>query len=243
LEYRDNVAADNIQLPRTRLNYSLHTIDAPGSAPMLQGINWPFSFNFLNLVGWSPNPFNNDPSVLPDITNAYQDNDTADSFNDTGFHELGHASHYGKVGESYWIPFRAHVVNNGGDGTFPNFNGNNAEFVALGEAVAEYIEEIYGPISGGDNNEWRGNFIPAGMLLDLEDPIDNAEIIADFNDPTINILDVTEGFTREMLFNPLTSDVRSIRQYRDRLRTLHLQDTPNNINDFNNLIDVYDVFN
>jgi len=147
------------------------------------------------------------------------------------------------VGESYWIPFRAHVVNNGGDGTFPNFNGNNAEFVALGEAVAEYIEEIYGPISGGDNNEWRGNFIPAGMLLDLEDPIDNAEIIADFNDPTINILDVTEGFTREMLFNPLTSDVRSIRQYRDRLRTLHLQDTPNNINDFNNLIDVYDVFN
>lgn len=51
LEYRDNVAADNIQLPRTRLNYSLHTIDAPGSAPMLQGINWPFSFNFLNLVG------------------------------------------------------------------------------------------------------------------------------------------------------------------------------------------------
>lgn len=41
----------------------------------------------------------------------------------------------------------------------------------------------------------------------------------------------------------LTPNVEDIRAYRDRLRTLHLGDTPNNAADFNNFVDIYDVFN
>ena len=46
-----------------------------------------------------------------------------------------------------------------------------------------------------------------------------------------------------MIFNGLTPNVNDVRTYRDRLRTLHLGDTPNNAADFNNFVDLYDVFN
>ena len=56
-------------------------------------------------------------------------------------------------------------------------------------------------------------------------------------------LDNISGFTPSMIFNGLTPNVNDVRTYRDRLRTLHLGDTPNNAADFNNFVDLYDVFN
>ena len=67
--------------------------------------------------------------------------------------------------------------------------------------------------------------------------------MTDPNDATITGLDKISGFTPSMIFNGLTPNVNAVRTYRDRLRTLHLGDTPNNAADFNNFVDLYDVFN
>lgn len=79
-------------------------------------------------------------------------------------------------------------------------------------------------------------------MWDLGDdtPFDN---VTDPNDVTITGLDNILGFTPEMMFNALTPNVESVRAFRDRLRVLHLGDTPNNAADYDDFVDIYDVFN
>jgi hypothetical protein len=85
------------------------------------------------------------------------------------------------------------------------------------------------------------NFIPRGLMWDLRD--NAVDFVVDPNNPSIWGWDNISGFTPNMIFNGLTPNVNNIRNFRDRLRTLHLGDTPNNAADFNNLVDIYDVFN
>ena len=242
LEYRDMAIIDNIPLPRARINYLITPQDLRGSAPMLQGNNFPGSAAFLNILGLTlavPNSL----GLLPDIMNTFRGGDTAVEFNDTGFHELGHTSHYRTSGEAYWAPYRGHIVANRGEGDFPNFLGNNAGYVALGEAVGEFTEERYGPDPQGDGLMWRGTYMPAGLMVDLEDPVSTTDRIFDITNPAIRISDVISGFTPEMMFDALDPNVNSIRDFRERLRVLHFAGTGNNLNDYNNFVDVYDVFN
>lgn len=184
--------------------------------------------------------------LIPDIVNQYADGETAANFTGVGFHELGHTSHYSLVGELYWFNYRNHIINNVGYGSFGNFAiGSDPGRVALGEAIGNFTGAIYGGTTdGGENNEWdtNDNFIPQGLMFDLGDnsPFDR---VTDPNNPLITGLDNISGFTPFMIFDALTPNVKDIRSYRDRLRTLHLADTPNNLTDYNTFVDIYDVFN
>lgn len=248
-EYRNAAAADGVPLPRTGLNWINRPGGGAASAPMLQwqpfnswvaflaAAQFPVTYAFL-----LPN--------LPDIVNQYEAGEDAAEFTGTGFHELGHASHYSLVGEGYWFGYRNHIINNGGYGAFGNFNGNCCPGrVALGEAIGNFTGAIYGMTPGGEGIAFNRpldpepeNYIPRGLMWDLGDDTP-LEIITDPNDPAITGPDNISGFTPGMIFNGLTPNVDDIRGFRDRLRILHLGDTPNNAADFNTFVDIYDVFN
>jgi len=162
-------------------------------------------------------------------------------FNGIGAHELGHASHYAIVGEGYWVGYRDHIVFNSGYGNFPGFIGNQVGRVALGEAIGNYTGNLYGGTNaGGENLEFENGFIPRGLMFDLVDT--NDDRVTDPNTGE-SVIENIEGFTPFMIFNALDNSTNDIRTYRDRLNALHLSDTPNTEEDFNNVIDVYDVFN
>ena len=243
-QYRNAAAADGVPLPRTDLNWTNRAGDGDAAAPMLQGNafnSWPAFLAVWQFLL----PYAISLPHLPDIVNQYDENETARNFIGVGFHELGHASHYGLVGEGYWYGYRNHIINNGGYGSFGNFaNNSNPGRVALGEAIGNFAGAVYGGTAdGGEGNEWDpdDNFIPQGLMWDLGDNIQ--DIVTDPNDPSITGPDNISGFTPEMIFNGLTPNVNDIRGYRDRLRTLHLGDTPNNAADYNTFVDIYDVFN
>lgn len=243
-DYRIRAAADGVPMPRTGLNWLNKSGEGPASAAMLQGNIYNstpaflavfiFPFNYLFTV-----PF------LPDITHQYGEGDRAPVFNGVGYHELGHASHYSIVGEFYWIKYRDHIIRNSGYGTFGNFNlFSHPGHVALGEAIGNFTGALYGDTGdGGEFNEWSDNFIPQGLMHDLRD--DTPDVIDEVIDPNTGetVQDNVIGFTTNMIFNGLATDVNSISEFRDRLRELHLSDTPNNVTDYNALLDVYDVFN
>lgn len=230
-QYRNAVAGDGVPQPRTDLNWTNAAGDGGAAAPMLQ---WnPFNSWPAFLAAWQfPLLYAISLPHLPDIVNHYGVNESAARFTGTGFHELGHASHYSLVGEGYWFGYRNHIINNGGYGSFGNFNGGCcAERVALGEAIGNYTGAIYGGTpAGGENFEWEDNFIPRGLMWDLGDDTPG-DIVTDPNDATITGPDNISGFTPSMIFNGLTPNVEDIRSYRDRLRTLHLGNTPNNTTD------------
>lgn len=180
---------------------------------------------------------------LPDMTLTYKIRDrNLDGLRNTAFHEIGHSSHYSLVGESYWRPYRRHIILNDGWGDpgldldFPRFS--SPELVALGEAIGTYAETFTSP----GNREFRPfgfNFVPTGLLWDLQD--DNNDRITSPNGSRTTI-DRVQGFTPGIIFRNLNPNIRSIEDLRLRLLQNNLQGTGNNIDDFNNLFNVYDVF-
>jgi hypothetical protein len=247
-QYRTKAAADGIPLPPDGLNWFNVAGSGGAAAPMLKGnifSSWQTAVVFLAAFGISPAFTIASASAWPDIWNRYDVNEMAANFTASGFHELGHASHYSLVGEPYWRKYRDHIIYFHGYGSFDEFDANdNPGIVALGEAIGNYTGAKYGKApSGGENNEWGSDrFIPQGLLWDLEDdtPYD---IVTDPNNPSITGYDHIYGFTPSMYFEALTPNVSSIRDFRDRLRTLHLGSTPNTAAEFDTFVDIYDVFN
>lgn len=252
--YRTRVSADGVPLPKPGLNWINIAGTGQGSAPMVQGVvfnSWPaFVAAFIPGVNVLMALTTH---LTPDITNKYSTGETAASFNRVGYHELGHASHYSLVGEGYWFGYRNHIINNGGYGSFGNFNpGSSPGRVALGEAVAHYVMAKY---DGDDNtdaedNDFGNGFIPEGLLWDLEDDAPDW-ILNPVNGA--NPVDIISGFTPSMLFDGLTptstNSVQSVRAFRDNLSVLHLNTVANNSNNplflmhYNVLVDAWDVFN
>jgi len=252
VDYRLRVAADGIAPPRHGLNIHNCANNGRPAAPMLQDnpynswvvflLNFfPPAYNFYNVLS---------SSLHPDIVIKYGDNDFASRVITDIYHELGHASHHRVVGETYWVGYRNHIINNNGYGAFGDFSllGSDPGKVALGEAFGNYIANRYGTTAnGGDlvsfdlSTTGAENFIPRGLMFDL---VDNTnDIIIDPNDGSSTVDNIT-GFTPAMIFDglsdPFTDDIR---KFRNRLRILHLQNTPNSLTDYNNFLDQYDVFN
>ncbi len=244
LDYRDRATTDGIPQPRTRINY-LHVSGGGGAAaPMLQG-NPANSFLSLLLSFYFPAAVLNilSSGIQPDIANQYADGEDARNFNGITHHELGHASHYNIEGESYWFHYRNHIINNVGYGTFPGFTfvGSSPGRVALGEAVGNFMGNRYGnTFAGGENLDFRNNFIPVGLMFDLGDG--GSDEIVDPNNTVIRTFDNVEGFTPAMIFDALEGST-DIENYGENLRILHLASTPSTPINYNNLIEVYDVFN
>lgn len=240
-EFRENALSDGIPLPREGLNWYNKRGDGAAAAPMLQGHvfnSWPA---YLTIILF-PRLYPMSLLYLPDIYLRYGINDEAEEFRGTGFHELGHASHYENVGEAYWRKYRNHIINNGGYGSYGNFDNNSHKgHVALGEAIGNYYENRYGNTPfGGELYSFYNNFIPIGLFYDLED--DEVDYIEDPNNSSISSYDNILGFTPAMFMDAAHDDINSIREFRDELRALHLNDTPNKATEYNSLVDVYDVF-
>lgn len=192
--------------------------------------------------------------IYPDILNQYGPTETAGQYRATSFHELGHSSHYSNVGELYWRGYRDHIIFNGGYGSFGSFNfGSNPGKVALGEAVGNDIGYRYGnsllgssnPHSstfGGETNQFRNGFIPTGLLWDLEDSAQD-NIVDPNNSAVFLINENITGFTPEQFFIALTPSVINIELFGEQLKLFHLNNTTNNSADYDELIEVYDVFN
>jgi hypothetical protein len=251
-EYRENCIADGVPLPRQGLNYLLKSSIFIAGAPMLQG--HPFSqagqLLFSLRIPWvisSIVEINGGGILSPDVVRGYN-NETAADFRRVNMHELGHTSHYSLVGESYWYHYRTHIVQNdlAGNGVYGSFGNfaplSDPDRVALGEAIGEYTENIYGRRLPLDNIDFIDNFIPAGLMYDLQDDTPT-EIVTDPNNSAIFGPDNINGCTPGMIFGALTPNVNSIRQFRDRLSTTSLPMTLNTLANFNNFVDIYDVFN
>lgn len=82
--------------------------------------------------------------VQPDITISVNQNavGTDDVYNTT-FHECGHASHWSKVGSSYWVKYINYIITYGSrDNPYGNGTGNNAGYCGVGEMWGNYIGSL-----------------------------------------------------------------------------------------------------
>lgn len=63
---------------------------------------------------------------------------------ETTFHELAHASHYRKVGSSYWIKYINYVITYGSFSSSPygGGGGHNAEYCGIGEMWGNYFAAV-----------------------------------------------------------------------------------------------------
>jgi len=242
--YRNAARADEIPQPRKGINITLVEGNNPGAAPMLQGNPYNSNVSLLALIVFPFNVINvYSTGLQPDIVNQYGPGETSAAFNNTGFHEYGHASHHAKAGESFWRRYRDHIVANGGWGTFPDLKGDNGKRCALGEGVATYIENRYGTLGfgapGGEFVAFQNNFVPVGLLFDLQDA--NNDFILDPNNFSATT-ETTNGFTPKMFFEALDIPI-GVESFGSRLKSLHLSNTPNSEEAFDDVIEIYDVFN
>lgn len=79
--------------------------------------------------------------VAPDITiSVNSGNVGTDDVYNTVFHECGHASHWTKVGSSYWVKYINYIITYGSkDNPYGNGTGHNAGYCGVGEMWGNYI--------------------------------------------------------------------------------------------------------
>lgn len=253
-------AADGIRNAPDKLLMYAHWDDNYGiaSAPMLGHISsTPYSLILQLFTGLlNGDDPNNHPNIvrllngiLPDITiktGSFERNRYSSRLMQTAFHELGHASHFRRAGQAYWIDFIAATLfptgNCGGYGCGTGADDGN---IAVGESWAEFIgtnHALRNHPNGQKESVWAGgfirfddaleremwffnNWIPTGVYNDLMD-------IAN-NDPIENVWDRTGGLTIQQLYQAFGPDVDFMCNYFTRITTLY---------PFLNFNDVNDIF-
>jgi hypothetical protein len=261
-DYYDICLANGIVFPRDRINMTgvvVDTASAGDGAPMLQqniGTNLNIAYDFIQVLVFP----NLGTAVLanyivPDIMINLEEGETLlDELNTSIYHELGHASHHVLVGESYWNPYRQHIINNdqllgdvyGGPDIFAPVS--SPDIVALGEMWGFYVGNQFG-LRPNFNIDRDGQFvrgwIPAGLPHDLID--NNADRILDPNSianpatPLIFVTDQVSGFTIGQIFDAIRQGGESVDQFSIDLKALSLDHTVTIEQDYDDLIDVYNV--
>ena len=91
--------------------------------------------------------------LLPDITLGTKGKTDYRSIYSSVCHELAHASHYAKVGNTYWDKYMSYIVESfisSGGVTYGDGTGKNAGYCEIGEDWAYYIEsKMYKERYGG----------------------------------------------------------------------------------------------
>ena len=132
------------------------------------------------------------------------------SFIETMFHELSHASHYAKVGPSFWLPYVEYIYGNGGYGT-PDLP--NSGIVGVSEAWAEDLSNICAYYTYGKQRYLNFNenpvedWIPYGIYYDLYDTGTNESF------------DFVSNITFPQIYSLLTVDMRSLDMMKTKLKT------------------------
>ena len=149
------------------------------------------------------------PDIYAPFYNRYA-NAARASFIETMFHELSHASHFAKVGASFWLPYVEYIYGNGGYGT-PDLP--NSGIVGLSEAWAEdlsniglyyiYNKQKYLALNEEPVDDW----IPYGLYHDINDTGNNESF------------DFVSNISFQQLYGFLTSDTRSLGTLKTKLKT------------------------
>lgn len=172
--------------------------------------------------------------VLPDVIIKANASQGTAKVSEVTFHELAHASHFKKVGNSYWIKYINYIITYGAYG---NGNGKNAGLCALGEAWGYHVGNFLTIQEFGNNNShlslnaferfdprnrpddiaqaiyrnrsgWTG-WMPCGIMHDLIDT--NTDLVR------TGFRDNVSGYTIRNIYDALDRDVESPQAFRDRL--------------------------
>lgn len=153
--------------------------------------------------------------VIPDVIIKANASQGTDGVYETTFHELGHASHFKKVGRGYWIKYINYIITYGsyGDG-----HGYNAGHAGVGEMWGYYIGARLAEEEFSDVRFYRRN------------PIDGW-IPARINRRVVGEAD----YTIQDIFSSLNSDVNTI----PKLKEEYNSEVGKNISIVNQIFDYY----
>lgn len=158
VKYLDYCTEFGIGKPHSNLRIVANGKSGGGSAPMLRRTIYHITVSkisiFLGIPSrllWIVARF-----VLPDIIIKANASQGTDGVYTTTFHELGHASHYKKVGNGYWRKYIDKIIDNqlfhASTAPYGSGRGNNHELVALGEAWGYHIGYFLAIQEFGNNN-------------------------------------------------------------------------------------------
>jgi hypothetical protein len=251
--------------------------NAGGAAPMLGKIYLPWNtLGILNNVTFgfiAPSQLIGTTAIMqvlqakkPDIIIPWGFGARSDNMYEVFFHEVGHASHFKRAGESYWTNYVNYIIDNNGYGIRES---NNSGRCAMAESWAETVGTLFADRKYGlshsntpsslnaDRNRLRyrgilerfdpiGNdglraydqWIPYGIYLDLQDnnATDNTNGIMECANITT---DNISGFTMPQLWNALDATVTTPQQYRVRLQQQNNWLSPAQQTTMNNLFTNY----
>ena len=249
VKYLDYCTQFGIGKPHSNLRIVANGKSGGGATPMLRHVRGYLGFTsnskLLTFLGkmtisipanyiWIVYRF-----VLPDIIIKANASQGTDGVFSTTFHELGHASHFRKVGSSYWIKYINYIITYGkSSNPYGDGHGKNAGTCALGEAWANHFGYILTLKEFGNNNRIISSsgfenfhtikrpsnisinrlgrpiyrwegWIPSGVMLDITDT--NRDLVRE------GYFDDVSGYTTKNVFDALDSGVESPQKFRDRL--------------------------
>ena len=141
--------------------------------------------------------------LLPDITIGTKEEDYAGIYRAV-VHELSHASHYGKVGNSFWNPYIKYVIKSfllEGGNPYGSGTKEDAGYCEIGEMWAYFLQEtLYKERYGGTVATFGNSF---------------------WFQPDIFVYLYERGLSRGQIFRALTSDVTNAEELQDKLLELY----------------------
>lgn len=198
--------------------------------------------------------------VVPDIIIKANASQGTDGVYETTFHELAHASHYRKVGNTYWRKYIDKVIDNwlfhNSTAPYGIGRGNNHELVGLGEAWGNHVGHFLTIQEFGDNNRIlslnafenfdpreKTNTVAKGYYTDrtgwtgwmpcgiMHDLIDE-----NVDEVRTGFDDNVSGYSIENIFNALDKEIESPQAFRDRLLS------ENDNKDEDNVIELFEAY-
>ncbi|OGX84355.1 hypothetical protein BEN47_03055 [Hymenobacter lapidarius] len=167
---------------------------------------------------------------FPDITIRYSGDQGALASHQLQpllYHELGHAQHYGQVGNDFWTGYIAHIVQHDGYGEKTDSGSGR---IAISEGWGEYVQRLFtinkyqgtnAGIRASDALDYLDQQVPSdvngvaynqgwfvyGMYHDMTD---------NTPEPT-GVIDNVTAYTPVSIFRGLQSDVVSVRGYQSKV--------------------------
>ncbi|PRX57422.1 hypothetical protein [Flagellimonas meridianipacifica] len=179
---------------------------------------------------------------------------------ETTFHELAHASHFKKVGSSYWIKYINYIITygtfNSGRRPYGDGHGHNHGVCALGEAWAYHLGydftikefginqapfplnsfENFDPLKKPNNlniDRYRNNSGWTGWIPGgiIQDITDNKRDLV-----RLGYYDDVSGYSIKNVYDALDSGIESPQKFRDRLL---IENGNRDANDLKKLFEAY----
>ncbi len=255
-EYNVFCSQNNVMAPPSDLNMWLTNANSKGnslsiyaSAPMLkQMANSSFLLDAIQFLlvftghKWASVSIEVLKQYPPDITYNYSGDAAAhfthsDRITQVFYHELAHASHYKKVGISYWTSYITYILKNDGYGESTDSGSGR---IAISEAWAEFCADRFAHLRYGVNTSIGGitwfdkieNFMPYNSSYWAWRPEGVMHDLIDLGEPfwLTNVNDNVSGFSISQCFGAMDADVISVNGYKNRFIAKYGINQQENIN-------------